>query len=218
MSKKSAVVSGFGFAMQIGAAMDELRREHGVSEEEFHILATAKGRPYLAKMIMSLSLSADQVIQVIQETKILKPDGSITFPERNTPIDPNEFFNRSGVYLWGSFRERILPVLKPVTSTPKRIYGVGRLKKNAFDREIRPDLPRRHLGNWEDIASLIEMYPNGKEGCYLLYLEGVGSEVFAVDVYWHSGNRGWYVRGWKLGEDGCWGAGHQVLCPGNASL
>src|SRR3990167_3148630 len=91
--------------------------------------------------------SADQVIR---ETKILKPDGSITFPERN------------------------LPVLKSVASTPKRTYGIGRLKKNAYDREIRSNLPKHHLANWEDIASLIEMYPNGKEGYYLLYLEGVG--------------------------------------------
>ena len=115
--------------------------------------------------------------QVIRETKILKPDGLITFPERTALIDPNEFFNRSIVYLWGSFRDRILPVLKPVVSTPERTYGVGRLKKNAYDREIRPDLPKPHLGNWEDIASLIEMYPNGKEGYYLFYLEGVGGEV-----------------------------------------
>jgi hypothetical protein len=156
--------------------------------------------------------------QVIRETKILKPDGSITFPERNTPIDPNEFFNRSSVYLWGSFRERILPVLKPVASTPKRIYGIGRLKKNTYDREIRPDLPKRHLGNWEDIASLVEMYPNGKEGYYLLYLEGVGGEVFAVSVSWYSVYRQWDVFDWALDGDGGWVADFRVLCPSNAAL
>lgn len=213
MSKKSAVVSGFGFAMQIGAAMDELRREHGVSEEEFHVLATAKGRPYLAKMIMSLS--ADQVIR---ETDFLKPEGQIVFPARNKIIDSNEFFNRSSMYLWGSFRERILPVLKPVASTPKRTYGVGRLKKNAYDREIRSDLPKRHLGNWEDIASLIETHPNGKKGYYLLYLEGVGGEVFAVVVTWDSNDRQWLVNDWKLDERGGWDAGGQVLYPSNAAL
>jgi hypothetical protein len=159
--------------------------------------------------------SADQVIR---ETKILKPDGSITFPERATPIDPNEFFNRSSVYLGDSFRERILPVLKPVVSTPKRTYGIGRLKKNARDRDIRLALPKSHLGNWEDIASLIEMYPGGKVGYYLLYLEGVGGEVFAVGVYWVSVYREWNVSDWKLGEGGEWYADRQVLCPGNAAL
>lgn len=173
--------------------------------------------PKFPALLLQL-IKEESADQVIRETKVLKPDGSITFPERTTPIDPNEFFNRSSVYLWGSFRERILPVLKPVVSSPKRSYGVGRLKKNAYDREIRPGLPKRHLGNWEDIASLIEMYPNGKVGYYLLYLEGVGGEVFAVGVRWLSGNRQWRVRDWELDEGGDWGADGQVLCPSNAAL
>ncbi|MEK9151447.1 MAG: hypothetical protein AAB547_02345 [Patescibacteria group bacterium] len=218
MSKKSQVVSGFGFAMQIGATMDEIRRAHGVSEEEFHVLATAKGRPHLERMIKGLKFESVQGVQILRETSILKPEDPITFPARDKPIDPNEFFSRSGIYLYGSFRERILPVLKPVASTPRRTYGIGRLKKNAYDREVRPDLPKRHLGNWEDIASLIEMYPNGKEGYYLFYLEGVGGEVFAVRVLWDSGNRWWLVFVWRLDECGCWGADCQVLCPGNAAL
>ncbi len=173
--------------------------------------------PKFPALLLQL-IEEESTDQVIRETKVLKPDGSITFPERNTSIDPNEFFNRSSVYLWGFFRERILPVLKPVASTPKRTYGVGRLKKNAKDSEIRPNLPRRHLGNWEDIASLIEMYPNGKEDYYLLYLEGVDGEVFAVNVRWLSNDRQWLVRDWKLDEGGEWLAGYQVLCPGNAAL
>lgn len=173
--------------------------------------------PRFPALLLQL-IEEESADQVIRETKILKPDGSITFPERTTPIDPNEFFNRSSVYPWGSFRELILPVLKPVASTPKRIYGIGRLKKNAYNREIRPDLPKRHIGNWEDIASLTEMYPNGKEGYYLLYLKGVGGEVFAVNVYWHSDRRKWRVDDWGLDERGEWGAGSQVLCPSNAAL
>lgn len=160
-------------------------------------------------------LSADQVIQ---ESAILKPEDPITFPARDRAIDPIEFFNRAGIYLGGSFRERILPALKPVASTPERTYGVGRLKKKAYDREIRPALPKRHLANWEDAASLIEMYPNGKTGFFLFYMEGVNGEVFAVFVYWDSDSRGWRVNDWQLDEDGNWIADLQVLCPGNAAL
>lgn len=214
MSKKSAIVSGFGFAMQIGAMMDELRRELGVSEEEFHVLATAKGRPYLAKMIKELSANQGG----IRETNILKPEDPIVFPARNKPIDPNEFFNRSNAYPWGSFRERILPVLKPVVSSPKRTYVVGRLKKDAYDHDIRSGLPKCHLGNWEDIVSLIAKYPNGEESHYLLYMEGIGGEVFAVSVFWNYDDRQWFLSGWELGERGYWAAGSRVLCPGNATL
>lgn len=186
----------------------------GLSEERAQRL---NENPKFPALLLQL-IEEESADQVIRETRILKPDGSITFPERNTPIDPNEFFNRSSVYLWGSFRERILPVLKPVASTPKRTYGIGRLKKNAYDREIRPDLPKRHLGNWEDIASLIDMYPNGKEGYYLLYLEGVGGEVFAVRVAWFSDYRQWDVNGCSLAVRGYWNADGQVLYPSNAAL
>lgn len=58
MSKKSQVVSGFGFAMQLGAMMDEIRRTLGVSEEEFHVLGTPEGRPHLEKMIAGLKAPA----------------------------------------------------------------------------------------------------------------------------------------------------------------
>lgn len=54
MSKKSQVVSGFGFAMQLGATMDEIRRRYGVTEEEFHVLGTPQGLPHLEKMIRGL--------------------------------------------------------------------------------------------------------------------------------------------------------------------
>lgn len=54
MSKKSELVRGFGLAMSIGAALDEIRRELGVTEEEFHVLGTPEGRPHLERMIAGL--------------------------------------------------------------------------------------------------------------------------------------------------------------------
>lgn len=155
---------------------------------------------------------------VIQESAILKPEGSIILPARDTPLDPNEFWNRKEIRLFGRFRKRILPALKSVASTPERVYGVGRLKKNVSDYEIRCALPVQHLANWEDAASLIEMFPNGTTDHDLLYLEGMGSEVFAVLVYWDSVNRRRNVRDYGLVEYGNWLAGDRVLCPDNRVL
>jgi hypothetical protein len=194
----------------------------GLSEERAQRLNENPEFP--ARLLQLIEEESDD--QVLRESKILKHDGWITFPERNTPIDPLEFSHRPNVYLSCSFQVLILPVLQPVTSTPKRTYGIGRLKKNARDRDIRLALPKSHLGNWEDLASLIEMYPNGKGGHYLLYLEGVDSEVFAVHVLWLSDCGKWDVRGsalgerddWAHGEVAGWDAGYQVLCPGNAAL
>ncbi|MGB2791745.1 MAG: hypothetical protein WBC29_04310, partial [Candidatus Moraniibacteriota bacterium] len=61
MSKKSAsaVVSGFGFAMQLGSMMDRLRQELGVTEEQFHVLGTPSGEIHLERMIRGLSSCRD---------------------------------------------------------------------------------------------------------------------------------------------------------------
>ncbi len=159
--------------------------------------------------------------QVIQETDILKPDGLITFPARDKPLDPHEFFNRMGVSISDSFRKDVFPVLMSVASTPERTYGVEHLKDDYLDREIRQNLPKHHLGNWEDIASLIEMYPNGKEeeeGYNRLYLEGVDRKIFVVRVKWLSGYREWFVGGIMIDSPHRDGAGDRVLYPDNVAL
>lgn len=59
MSKKSDLVRGFGLAMSIGAALDEIRREEGLTEEEFHILGTPEGRPHLKQMVAGLKIQTE---------------------------------------------------------------------------------------------------------------------------------------------------------------
>lgn len=66
MGKKSvsAVVSGFGFAMQLGSIMDRLRCRLGVTEEQFHKLGTPDGELYLERMISSLRESPPETSEV----------------------------------------------------------------------------------------------------------------------------------------------------------
>lgn len=154
--------------------------------------------------------------RVIQETHILRREGSIAFPARNKLIDPNEFFNRGEIFLLSdSFRKCILPALMPVSNTPNRIYEIGRLKRVTYDYELLRDLPNQHLINWEDIASLTEMYPNGKTGVYLLYMKGVGGQVFSLYFGWDSKRCKWGIESRELNqsEDDYWPAGRLVLCP-----
>ena len=51
MSKKSVVVSGMGLALGIITNLDQVRRELGMTDEEFHILATDKGREDLRWLV-----------------------------------------------------------------------------------------------------------------------------------------------------------------------
>lgn len=93
MNKKSAVVSGFSFAMQLGSMMDEIRRELGVSEEEFHVLGTTEGRTHLELMIAGLKVSVTEVPQpktylrqlyVGKKTIIDPTDGTETIAQAET--------------------------------------------------------------------------------------------------------------------------------------
>lgn len=160
---------------------------------------------------------------LLSERKLLKPVATATAAK--DPPFVNEFFqSRPGLYVWDSFRERFdLEALSQ--SVGGRPYVASLLKSNAYDRDIRRELPENNLSALEDIAGFIEAQPNGKEGFLLtngyaniFYVEGRNGEVFAVGVLWVSDGRGWFVYDWLLDEFGLWDAGRQVLCPGNAAL
>ncbi|MFZ2299678.1 MAG: hypothetical protein WAW00_00915 [Candidatus Moraniibacteriota bacterium] len=211
--------------MQIGATMDEIRRAQGVSEEEFHVLATARGRPHLEKMIGGLKLLS--CYPVLAETRLLKPVGKSTVPARTKPFNAVAFYQiGTGLYVYETFAERLdLSARQIVDSAPARPYVASLLKANAYDKDICKELPESHLSTLEDIASLIEAQPKGKSGFLLnngyaniFYVEGKNGEVFAVRVSWDSDYREWLVSGWRLDGTGFWGAGYRVLCPGNATL
>jgi hypothetical protein len=165
---------------------------------------------------------------VLAETRLLKPVGKSIVPGRTKPFNAAEFYQTgTGLYVYDTFAERFdLSVRQAVDSAPECPYMASLLKANAYDKDIRKELPETHLSTLEDIAGLIEAQPGGKSGFLLnngnaniFYVEGKNGEVFAVHVCWRSAYRRWFVSVWGLVEDGigCF-AGHQVLCPGNATL
>jgi hypothetical protein len=164
---------------------------------------------------------------LIAETRLLKPVAKATVPTRTKPFDVAAFYrNCAGLWVSPSFRDRLdVEARGVVESALSRLYVALLLKANACDTDIRKELPETHLSTLEDIASLIEAQPGGKPGLLLnngyaniFYVEGKDGEIFAVDVYWHSGGRAWFVRDWGLGGVGYWNAAYQALCPRNAVL
>jgi hypothetical protein len=165
---------------------------------------------------------------VLAETRLLKPVRKSTVPARTKPFNAAAFYQTGpGLYVYDTFADRLdLNARQTVDSAPERPYVASLLiKENAYDKDIRKELPETHLSTLEDIAGLIEAQPNGKSGFLLsngwaniFYVEGKNGEVFAVFVLWSSDNRRWCVGGWKLDGDGYWRSGCQVLCPGNAAL
>ncbi len=166
--------------------------------------------------------------QALRETRLLKPVAQATVPARTTtPFNAAAFYQTgTGLYVYDTFADHLdLSARQTVDSAPERPYVASLLKANAYDKDIRKELPESHLSTLEDIAGLIEAQRSGKSGFLLnngyvniFYVEDKNGEVFAVNVRWFSVDRRWFVHDWKLGGFGKWGAGSRVLCPGNAAL
>ena len=165
---------------------------------------------------------------VLTETRLLKPVAQATVLARTRPFNVAEFYQTiPGAYIRSKrfFVDRLDLSTKPmVDSAPERPYVASLLKANAFDAEIRKELPENHLSTLEDIASLIEAQPVGKPGLLLanghaniFYVAGKNAEVFAADISLDP-KSGWSIDICKLNNLGYWFSGLQVLCPGTAAL
>ncbi len=126
---------------------------------------------------------------------------------------PNEFFTtRKGLYLWNDMQRvlRDAQIVEPTQGAVK--FRSFNLAKNAYDREIKTELPGNHEVELWQIAELIEAQKSGEDGPLLtngyaniFYVAG-----YAVSVRWNAVDREWHVGGWALGV-GRWGAGGRVF-------
>ena len=180
----------------------------------------------VANMVQSIINRGSRYPQ-LTETRLLKPVAQATVPARTKPFVASEFYQTgAGLYIHDTFADRLdIHARQTVDSTPACPYVASLLKANAYDRDIREELPETHLSTLEDIAALIEAQPGGKSGFLLnngyaniFYVAGKNGEIFTVSVGWDFNDREWNVIDWELGELGYWDADGQVLCPGNAAL
>ncbi len=129
------------------------------------------------------------------------------------PFDPHVFYKtRKGLYVWDSFRERILPGEKPIgTAEETKLAGFD-LARNAYDREIKAELSASHEVELWQIAALIEKQKNGEDGPLLNngYANLFYARGFVVSVHWDGDDRKWNVNDWKPDDDG-WGRGSRVF-------
>lgn len=141
--------------------------------------------PSFRERLLQLALEFSFNQQIRSMYAASEQAGSIVFPSREDLIDPNEFFRRKGIHLFGSFERRVLPVLESVAQTPRRRYRTKylSLRKSYSYRQIFEDLQGSRFALWEDMATLIEIY--SFETSHLLFLSGVGGEVVPVRVDKH---------------------------------
>lgn len=140
-------------------------------------------------------------------------------------FNPHLYFKtRQGLWVSDSFINRILSGQKE--SMPYRgLEGVTSymLERNMHDKNIIDELlggmeeVRKHAFTLDQVAAIIDLQPNGKDGKLLnngytnIFYVLVNEVLFAVRVHWDSDYREWGVCGWRLGVGGRWYAGNQVF-------
>lgn len=135
--------------------------------------------------------------------------------------DPDTYYQtRSGLYVWGDFRPRIVAHAMPIPAGTTFKVKSFDLTVQLTDREIEDVLPKAHFFDEKQVcgtvAGLIAKQAIGEEGELLnngfANLFYTGSCV--VDVSWSAGVRGWDVDTWRR-DVGRWSAGNRVFSPGN---
>ncbi len=147
------------------------------------------------------------------EKSVLNFREKVLIPPLLERFVPNEFFKtRPGLYLYNDMG-RVLKGAQTVGPTQGAAkFRSFDLTKNAYDREIKAELPERHEVELWQIAKLIKEQWGGEDGPLLtngyanvFYVAGC-----AVGVYWDADDQEWYVRGWGL-DGGRWLEGRRIF-------
>ena len=155
-----------------------------------------------------------------EKPAILAPVGSHTVGPLTSRLDLKTFFQiRKGLYLWNDNMGRVLRAAKPVDTADAVSIASVDLTRNAYDREIKAELPENHEVELWHIAKLIEAQANGEDGPLLtsgyaniFYISG-----FAVFVGWSAVSAKWHVHDWNLGV-AYWNAGNRVFSRNSCNI
>ena len=133
--------------------------------------------------------------------------------------DPDNFFcDRSGLYVWGDYRNRIVNKAKPVEKGMVLTAKHAELERDATDKDIELALGEDHI--WEEgalcafIAQCISEQEGGKSGVLLNsgYANLFYTSSCVVLVDWDADRRKWYVNTWRR-DGNRWSAGDRAVSP-----
>ncbi len=68
MNKKSAVVSGMGLGLGMLTNADQVRKEMGITDEQFHVLATDEGREYWRRLFKTMQKESSSRYEICTVT------------------------------------------------------------------------------------------------------------------------------------------------------
>jgi hypothetical protein len=148
--------------------------------------------------------------EVPKKLSVLKALDDITVGPLNEAFDHRKFFKtRKGLWVSDDFTSRTKGIGVCTKSLSLKRFN---LVKDAYDREIKSELPQQHEVQLWHIAKLIEAQEGGTDGPLLndgywniFYVAG-----FVVHVSWNGGRREWYVYAWRL-DGSRWHARRRVF-------
>jgi hypothetical protein len=148
MSKKSEVVRGFGFAMQIGAMIEAARQKLEVSDDDFHVLGTPEGQERIDRMVAGLK-NTPQIVDC--DTNPFIPEG--------WKIEEHQ---KSGPLTWDSAKQAIA------------LYRSGRQQNGHMigGNELRNELKGQPVLNANVLYFLlahVHLIPESWKGQYVFF-------------------------------------------------
>lgn len=154
-----------------------------------------------------------------KKDEVLKPINTKVAVEISEKHDPKTYFqNRDGLFVWDSFRDRIVAKAKSVKKGTKYAVDSFEIEKYSTDEQIEAVLPRQHIFKENEvcaiIAELISKQPEGEKeellnnGNFNLFY----TPTFVVGVSWDSRDRRWDVSTWYRGDSG-WSGDYRVFSP-----
>lgn len=127
------------------------------------------------------------------------------------------FTQENGFYCWDNFKDNFLDKIEEdVTDTTLAIHS---LKKASLDSLIRNELgPEREEITLTHFFNLLQKQSKGETGHLLVngyaniaYIRDKNGNLWAVDAYWYSGDRYWYVNANSVTNPLDWNACRQVV-------
>lgn len=152
----------------------------------------------------------------------LKPLGQVEVKQWAASPNPHQFFQTNDCCcVWDGFKDLVLKHVEQVSNIPAMTLSKFQNTKNAYDREIRGELPTGHLFSDPSllcalIAGFIQQQSNGRsgtllnDGCASLFYVKVDGKTVVVRVSWRVDCHWWDVNAYRLDVDR-WYAGRQVL-------
>lgn len=121
-------------------------------------------------------------------------DETIFFPAEESPIDYKAFFTkRPGLQIiFGSDHHTFLEICRKRKTIPARQFVMATVTrpKGGYDLHIRKELPKKHLSCIGDVASFIQLFPNGVPGVSAYFTFYLGD--IDIRLQW------WQTENWNM--------------------